>query len=110
VDHLGETRSAAVPPSFRTGAWFHLRLQIFPDGRCGVAINGTPVAVSQEATMRDSAVRVVSFGNSAGTQALVGPVRLRAGVPDDIDWSRADGPVPNAPPAGWSPEPDRPRR
>jgi DNA-binding SARP family transcriptional activator len=110
VDHLGETRSAAVPPSFRTGAWFHLRLQIFPDGRCGVAINGTPVAVSQEATMRDSAVRVVSFGNSAGTQALVGPVRLRAGVPDDIDWSRADGAVPNAPPAGWSPESDRTRR
>ena len=92
-----------APPSFRRGAWIAVALQVFPDGRCGVAINGAPVTVSPSRVITDSVVRVLLFGNSAGSKVLAGPLTLRSGVPADIDWSRVAATVPNAPPPGKSP-------
>ena len=99
--------TVGAPPSFRAGAWQHVRVQLFPDGRCGIAVNGVALGVSEPRAISDSLARVVLFGNSVGTKALVGPVSLRSGVATDIDWSRIGEPVPNAPPAGW-PIPRRP--
>lgn len=92
-------RGLAVPPSFKRGRWFHVRMQIFPDGRCGVAVNGVPLAVTIERAIVDSSVRIMTFGNSAETKALVGPMTLRTGVGDDVDWSRLGDAVPDAPPS-----------
>ena len=92
-------RGLAVPASFKRGKWFNVRMQIFPDGRCGIAVNGVPLAVTIERAIRDSSVRIMTFGNSAETKALVGPMTLRTGVGDDIDWSRLGDAVPDAPPS-----------
>ena len=86
-----------APPMFRGGSWFHVRLQIFPDGRCGVAVNGVPVGMSAGRAITDSSVRVLTFGNSAETKALVGPITLRAGVLPDVDWTRLTMPIPSIP-------------
>jgi len=93
----GVTRGVGVPAMFRGGSWFHVRLQIFPDGRCGVAVNGVPVGVSAGRAITDSSVRVLTFGNSSDTKALVGPITLRAGVSPDVDWSELTTPVPSIP-------------
>jgi DNA-binding SARP family transcriptional activator len=100
------TVTALAPPSFRTGAWFHVRLQIFPDGRCGVAVNGVPTVRGQFGTIPDSVERVVIFGNSSETKVLVGPLTIRSGVPNDIDWAQLGKPIPAVPPPGWSPRPE----
>ncbi|HUQ80443.1 MAG TPA: AAA family ATPase [Gemmatimonadaceae bacterium] len=105
---LGRVWSTArVPVTFRAGYWQHVRVQLFPDGRCGIAVNGVALGVSEPRAIADSLARVVLFGNSAGTKVLVGPVSLRSGVATDIDWSRVGARVPNAPPAG-TPMPGRP--
>ncbi len=78
-----------VPPTFRTGKWFDLRIQFFSDGRCGFAVNGVPLWVSAPRALSASRVRVVFAGNSVGTTVLVGETMLRTGVPADIDWRRA---------------------
>lgn len=95
--------SLAAPPSFRRGAWFQVRLQIFPDGRCGVALNGVPIVLSSSRAIPDSSVRVVVHGNSVRSKVLVGPLVVQTGVASDIDWSRLGEAVPNAPPAGQLP-------
>ena len=102
-DHASTVITLPVPRSFRSGTWFHVRLQIFPDGRCGVAVNGIPTARGQFGAILDSAERVVIFGNSFATKVLVGPLTIRAGVPDDVDWSQLGKPIPAAPPPTWSP-------
>jgi hypothetical protein len=99
----GTTYQAPVPAAFKRGVWFHVRLQVFPDGRCGIAINGVPRTLTPYRSVPDTAVRLVLFGNAAGTMALVGPTTLRTGVATDIDWTRLDAPIPEKPPAGWSP-------
>ncbi len=94
--HFGETmraglgaQSAAVAmrDAWRAGGWFTVRLQLFPDGRCGVAVNGEPVGMGRVSAGR--AARLVLWGNSVGTTMAVGPVRVRQGVVTDIDWRRA---------------------
>jgi hypothetical protein len=86
---LGELAKATGNPRFRldTGAWWHLRLQLFPDGRCGVAINGQPLLIDHEGFVSARPVRLLFEGSSVGSQVLVGPLRVVAGVPADIDWT-----------------------
>ena len=81
--------AVAAPSAFKTGQWFDARLQVFPDGRCGFAINGTPLAVSEPHVIWQPTVRVMLYGNSMWTKVLVGETTLREGVPDDIDWNKA---------------------
>ena len=82
-----EHRAFAAPPGFRRGRWIRFRVQIFPDGRCGVAVNGKPLWLSSARVFARPNVRVVAYGNSSETDALVGPVDVLEGVPGDIDWS-----------------------
>ena len=98
------TYQAPAPRAFKNGAWFHVRLQVFPDGRCGVAINGVARTLTPYRSVPDTAVRLVLFGNSAGTMALVGPTTMRTGVATDIDWTRLGDPIPEKPRSGWSPK------
>ena len=72
------------------GGWWRLRIQIFPDGRCGIAVNGLPVVLFQSRLELDRPMRVNLSGNSVGTKMLVGPLQVWTGVKSDIAWSVLD--------------------
>jgi hypothetical protein len=75
-----------VPPDAYTGRPFRLVMQIFPDGRCGVAVDGKVLWIGPADFLRPS-VRLMLSGNSVDTRILVGPVRLATGIAPGIDWS-----------------------
>jgi DNA-binding SARP family transcriptional activator len=78
---------AALPPGFATGRWYRLRLQIFPDGRCGAALDGRPIWISRRPIRTDRPFHVVLSGNSVGTRMLFGPVEVWQGVRSGVDWA-----------------------
>lgn len=82
-----EVARAPAPPSFRNKTWFHVRVQVLPDRRCAVAINGQPIFLSSRQAFPDAPLRISTHGNSVSTQMLVGPMTLRTGIPDDVDWT-----------------------
>jgi DNA-binding SARP family transcriptional activator len=71
------------------GTWHRVRLQLFPDGRCGFALDDVPHSVVRSGSRIRTPARVLLAGNSAGTRILVGKVRVTEGVPRDIDWTQA---------------------
>jgi hypothetical protein len=100
----GANSTIRVDRSLRSGRWWTLRIQIFPDGRCGVAINGRPVWRSQTTIQLDRPVHLFIDGYSYHTRILAGPLEVWTGVRRDIDWDK--GLAPPARPAG----PARPPR
>ena len=83
----GLRRVVRGPPGLPRGDWVNVWIQYLPDGRCGVAINGTAAAmVERPLAMGDSAVLVIG-GYSHRTRILVGPVRVWTGVRAGIDWN-----------------------
>jgi DNA-binding SARP family transcriptional activator len=71
----------------RSGAWWSLRIQIFPDGRCGVAVNGQALWISPEPLAIDGQFRLHLGDEALGAQLLHGPVTMWTGVRTDIAWS-----------------------
>lgn len=69
-------------------SWYTLRLQIFPDGTCGMAVNGMAVARTSTQLPLDHPYRVLAEGNSVDTKILVGPLHVWTGIRDDVDWTR----------------------
>ncbi|GIW53277.1 MAG: hypothetical protein KatS3mg081_2632 [Gemmatimonadales bacterium] len=85
----GVQRLVPVPPSLPRGEWTRVRLQLFPDGRCGVAIGGQALAILDPGlNLRDS-VFVLVWDRSHRTRILVGEVVAWEGVRGDVDWSAA---------------------
>jgi hypothetical protein len=80
-------RLRAEPYPVFDGQWFWLRLQVFPDGRCGYAINGHPMSIVPIGSNAEK-LRVLIQGNSVGTKILARNLRVRLGVPSDIDWTK----------------------
>ena len=80
--------SKTVNTSFpiHTGQWHRVRLQIFPDGTCGLAINGRAVGRSTTRVPLDRPYRVWTEGKSIGSTVLVGPLEVWTGVRTDVDW------------------------
>jgi hypothetical protein len=76
-----------APSGSRTGAWIRARVQVLPDGRCAVAINGKPMFISESRADFGRNLRAVLDGDSYQTHARIGPVTLWRGVPNDIDWA-----------------------
>ncbi len=74
----------------RADRWWTARIQLFPDGRCGVAINGQPVWLSTEPTGFSGQWWIELGFASQRTRMLHGPLRVWRGVPADIDWSPLD--------------------
>lgn len=68
-----------------SGAKYRLRIQIFPDGRCGVALNGRPIGMSPDAGQEPTA-RFYIDGSTVKTQFLVFGVTIRRGVPPGVEW------------------------
>ncbi|MBW7932955.1 MAG: AAA family ATPase [Gemmatimonadaceae bacterium] len=79
---------AATQRWMQSGAPYRVRIQVLPDGRCGVAVNGVPLWRSDESFAADTPLFIVTYGNAWRTQMLIGPLQVREGVPADIDWSR----------------------
>lgn len=75
----------SAPPHLRSGRAFRLTMQIFPDGRCGLAIDGKVVWVGP-ADFFEPAVRLMLAGNSVGTNVLVGHLRILTGIAADVAW------------------------
>ncbi|MEO8139788.1 MAG: hypothetical protein ABI742_09085, partial [Gemmatimonadota bacterium] len=74
----------------RRGDWYRVRLQIFPDGTCGIAINGVPVWRSETAISLSEPFRVSLGYSSRDALILVGPLEVWQGVKLDIDWGTLD--------------------
>jgi DNA-binding SARP family transcriptional activator len=79
---------AALPAGHSGGRWYRLRVQIFADGRCGVALDGRRLWISRRPVTMDRPFRVVLSGNSVGTRMLVGPVDVWQGEKSGVDWAR----------------------
>ncbi|MES2125589.1 MAG: AAA family ATPase, partial [Gemmatimonadota bacterium] len=69
-----------VSKAMRDGTPWTLRLQVLPDGRCGVAVNGRVVFLSTESILLDPEYRVRLGDESAEGKLLHGPVRVWTGV------------------------------
>jgi DNA-binding SARP family transcriptional activator len=80
-----------APPSLGEGRWHRLRMQLLPDGRLGLAIDGVPVGRTPTPIPLDREFRLVINGYSHDTQMLTGDLALWTGVPDDVDWRVLDG-------------------
>ena len=81
-----------APPTWRNGKRFRVRLQIFPDGRCGAAIDGRAVANADAGRSTPNGTALVYlYGNSPNTRMLVGTVVVTEGVPEGVDWFAVDG-------------------
>ncbi|MBI5600165.1 MAG: AAA family ATPase [Gemmatimonadetes bacterium] len=69
------------------GQPWRVRIQVLPDGRCGVALNEQPLTISVQRFDPDVPMLLVTYGNSWRSRMLLGPVTIREGVPGDIDWT-----------------------
>ena len=87
----GDDATLAVPPTLGDGRWFRLRLQVMPDGRCGVAVNGEKVWVSRLPMAHDGPMGVVLDGSSVGTTIWHGGLRVWEGVEAGVGWVEKEG-------------------
>lgn len=79
-----------APPSMYTGAWVRVRIQLFPDGRCAIALNGQPRVISERRVPIGDSATVFITAPSHHTRILIGRVEIWTGVRSDIDWSVVD--------------------
>ena len=77
----------ATADTLRRGGWWTIRLQILPDGRCGVALNGRVIWLSPQPIARSVPYRLRLGDESVGTKLLHGPVDVWTGVRTDITWT-----------------------
>jgi hypothetical protein len=87
-----QVQQLVAPLAVDTGEWHRVRLQIFPDGTCGLAINGQVIARSTERVPLDAQYRIWTEGASLGSKMLVGPLEVWTGTKTDVDWSNLDWP------------------
>jgi hypothetical protein len=91
VGHFGvltRPRGQALPDLAR-GLPVHVRIQLLPDGRCGIAMDGQRPSISDTRTPGTDSLTVLIAGNSVNTRLLVGPLTIRSGVPAGVDWTQA---------------------
>lgn len=73
---------------FRPPGSYTVQIQIFPDGTCGLAIDGTPVWRSADPVIDPrETFQVVIVGHSVGTQILVGRLVMWRGMKAETDWA-----------------------
>lgn len=76
----------AEPPTFSDGEWHTAELQVHPDGRCAVVLDGVLLGISTESVLLDRPLRVMLHGAAVDTDVEVGAVTVWRGV-------RTDGPL-----------------
>ena len=95
VGTIGGGGAASFAPSSSVsrlgdGTWYRVLMQVFPDGRCGVAVNGVPTSVRSYLSLGADSVVLQLQGSSYETRILVGAMVAGGGVRTDIDWARLD--------------------
>jgi DNA-binding SARP family transcriptional activator len=81
-----DRRLQPVTADLASGRWFRVVLQLFPDGTCGIAIDGVPLARSARPVTHGRTVRAVLGLASLDNLMLHGPLRVWTGVTDTVDW------------------------
>jgi hypothetical protein len=79
-----------VDTTLASGKRWELTLQLLPDGRCAVAVNGEALRISALGVSTDLPRHVVADGQSVRTRMLVDHLEVWRGVRQDIDWNRVD--------------------
>ena len=75
--NAGGVRADATP-AMRSGKRFHVHIQVLPDGRCSVGVDGrAPTAAAKDQAWPPT--RVVIYGSSVGKKVLVHHLTLRRG-------------------------------
>ena len=87
VQRFAKSLSVVWNRDITSPAWHRLRVQLFPDGRCGVAIDGRAVLLLPPVAGARVPNYLVVQGKSVGTKVLVGPLVAWSGVKQDVDWS-----------------------
>jgi hypothetical protein len=92
IDHMWISAGAAgslIPADHRlaSGEWYRLRVQVFPDGTCGVAIDGVPLFKSERPLAVTKPYRLLVSGNAAFAPMLVQQLEVWYGVKPDVDWA-----------------------
>lgn len=82
-----ETKVIDIPSEITDGSFHRWRIQILPDGRCGFALDGRVIWISQRRVRQARPFSVWMSGQSVGTRILVDSVRAWTGIAPDIDWS-----------------------
>jgi hypothetical protein len=90
VLRAGGNRTAAVDSAAARGTSWTWRLQILPDGRCALAVNGRPAAIIDRPMSLGDSLHILVFGWSYGTRMLVERLEAWEGVRRDVDWSVLD--------------------
>jgi len=80
-----------VPAGLYAGEWRRIRVQLFPEGRCGVAIDGVPVSVIAANVPPGVPAALFLQGKSVGSSLLVGPLEVWRGVRRDVRWEEVAG-------------------
>ena len=70
-------------------AWHRVRVQVFPDGGCGVALDGRPLWVSTGRLVRRGAPVILAYGMSYQTELLIKEIESWEGIRGGVDWTRA---------------------
>lgn len=86
----GVATYGVVGPWIREPRWYRVRLQILPDGRCAVAVNGVAVWLASAPMRLDRPLRLLLGYSSEGTRLLHGSLEVWQGVRTDIDWAELD--------------------
>jgi DNA-binding SARP family transcriptional activator len=76
----------AAAAQLASGKWWTLRVQILPDGRCGIAVNNKVVWLSAGAISLAREFRLRLGDESYGATLLHGPLQIWTGVRTDINW------------------------
>lgn len=77
----------SLPVAIADGSPRRWRVSVFPDGRCGLAIDSIPIAVSRTSISMRFPLRVWIMSQSHNTTIAVGSMRLWRGDPGGVDWS-----------------------
>jgi hypothetical protein len=88
-----DDREIPVDPMVNSGRWYKVRIQVFPDGRCGIAVNGMPLGYYAGTLPLELPYWLHLHGNSLGNRMLVGSLEAWEGVRTDLDWSALDRPA-----------------
>lgn len=95
LSHLTGPWAKALPvdSALADGHTFQLRLQLFPDGRCGLALDGRPVSISDYALPLDLPFAVRLGYSAYQGRVLHGPIQVWRGVRDDVQWELLQSPA-----------------
>ena len=86
VSAYPDVASLAAPRDLTDGRDHRLRMQVFPDHTCGVALDGRPIWRSTRPIEAKFPFRLSMFGRTVGAQLLVGPIEIWEGVKPGVEW------------------------